>query len=209
MNSQLGPVRQQAITWANMDPVPCHSMAPQGHNDWNDASQWQCILSCMFIYRILSVHFPLSCVVCMISFNFTPFSSCVVACIYVDWYEMFHIWISVWLKLDFSLVLTHWGLMTHVCISKLTNIGSDNGLSPGWCQAIIWTNAGILFIGILGTNFSEILSEIHVFSFKRMHLKMLSAKWPQLCLCLNVLTHCGLMTPYGNIDLGQHWLIVA
>ena len=32
----------------------------------------------------------------------------------------------------------------HVCISNLTIIGSDNGLSPGRRQAIIWTNAGIL-----------------------------------------------------------------
>ena len=51
--------------------------------------------------------------------------------------------------------------MTHICVSKLNIIGSDNGLSPGRRQAIIWTNAGILLIGPLGTNFSEILSEIH------------------------------------------------
>ena len=35
-------------------------------------------------------------------------------------------------------------------------IGSDGGLSPGLHQAIIWTNACILLIGTLGTNFSEI-----------------------------------------------------
>ena len=34
--------------------------------------------------------------------------------------------------------------------------GSDNGLSPGRRQAIIWTNAGILLIGPLGTNINEI-----------------------------------------------------
>ena len=45
----------------------------------------------------------------------------------------------------------------------LTTIGSDNGLSPSWCQAIIWTNAGISLIGPLGTNLSEILIEIHIF----------------------------------------------
>ena len=56
--------------------------------------------------------------------------------------------------------------MTHICISKLTIIGSDNGLSPGRRQAIIWTNAGILLIRTLGTNFSEILSEIRALSFK-------------------------------------------
>ena len=57
-------------------------------------------------------------------------------------------------------VLTHWRRVTHICASKLTTIGSDNGLSPGRRQAIIWTNDGILLIQTLGTNFSEILSEI-------------------------------------------------
>ena len=53
-------------------------------------------------------------------------------------------------------ILTHWGRVTHICVSKLTIIGSDNGLSPGRHEAIIWTNAGIWLIGNLGTNFSEI-----------------------------------------------------
>ena len=55
-----------------------------------------------------------------------------------------------------ALSLTHWGRVTHKCVGKLTIIGSDNGLSPGRHQAIIWTNAGILLSGPLGTNFSEI-----------------------------------------------------
>ena len=41
--------------------------------------------------------------------------------------------------------------MTHICVGKLTTIGSDNGLSPGRRQTIILTNAGILFILTLGT----------------------------------------------------------
>ena len=45
--------------------------------------------------------------------------------------------------------LTHWGRVTHICIGRNTNIGSDNGLSPGRRQAIIWANAGILLIGSL------------------------------------------------------------
>ena len=52
--------------------------------------------------------------------------------------------------------LTHWGRVTHICVDNLTIIGSDNGLSPGRRQAIIWTNAGILLIGPLRTNLSEI-----------------------------------------------------
>ena len=75
----------------------------------------------------------------------------------------------------------------HICVSKLTIIGSDNGLSPGRRQAIIWTNAGILLIGPLGTNFSEILIKIHTFSFKKMWLKVSTAKWRPSCLGLNVL----------------------
>ena len=85
--------------------------------------------------------------------------------------------------------LTHWGWVTHICISKLTIIGSDNGLSPGRRQAIIWTNAGIVLIGPLGTNFSEILIEIQTFSLKKMLLKMSSGKRRPSCLGLNVLSN--------------------
>ena len=83
--------------------------------------------------------------------------------------------------------ITHWGRVTHICIGKLTTIGSDNGLSPGRRQAIIRTIARILLIGPLGTNFSEILIWIQTFSFKKMHLKMSSAKWRLSCLGLNVI----------------------
>ena len=77
----------------------------------------------------------------------------------------------------------------YIYISKLTNIGSDNGLSPDQCQAIIWTNAGRLFIRPLGTDFSEIFIQIYAFSFKKMDLKMLSGKWRPSCLGPNVLTN--------------------
>ena len=77
---------------------------------------------------------------------------------------------------------------SYTCVGNLTIIGSDNGLSPGRRQAIIWTNAGILLIGPLGTNFSEICIEIDTFSFKNIHLKMLSGKWRPFCLGLNVLS---------------------
>ena len=38
------------------------------------------------------------------------------------------------------------GRVTHICVSDLTIIGLDKGLSPGRRQAIIRTNAGILII---------------------------------------------------------------
>ena len=77
--------------------------------------------------------------------------------------------------------LTHWGRVTHICVGNLTIIGSDNGLSPGRRQAIIWTNAG--------TNLSEILGKIHSFSFAKMYLKMSSVKGRLFSLGLNELNY--------------------
>ena len=96
-------------------------------------------------------------------------------------------------------LLTHWGRVTHICVGNLTIIGSDNGLSPGRRQAIIWTNAGILLIRPLGTNFSEFLVEILIVSFKKMRLKVSSAKWRLFRLGLNVLTL--FMPKHGYISL--------
>ena len=62
--------------------------------------------------------------------------------------------------------------------------------APDRRQAIIWTNAEILLIGLLGTNFSEILIEILTFSFKKMRLKVSSAKRRPFCHGLNVLNKC-------------------
>ena len=81
-----------------------------------------------------------------------------------------------------------------------TIIGSDKGLLPAWCQAIIWTNAWILLIRTLWTNFSQILRVIRIFSFKKMHLKMSSGKRRPFCLDLIVLTLkrpglCGWLRP--------------
>ena len=46
--------------------------------------------------------------------------------------------------------------MTYMCASLPTLIVSDN-------SAIIWTNGGIMYIGPLGTNLSEILIGIYSF----------------------------------------------
>ena len=76
----------------------------------------------------------------------------------------------------------------HIYVGKLTITASDNGLSPGRRQVVIWTNAEILLIGLLGTKFSEILIEIDTFSLKKIRLKVSSGKWRPFCLGLNVLT---------------------
>ena len=96
------------------------------------------------------------------------------------------------------IILTLWGRVTHICVSKLTIIGSDNGLLPGPHQAIIWTNGWILLIGPLGTNVNEIVIEIYIFPFKKMHLKMSSGKWRPSCLGLKVLS---------TLSPNQNWLV--
>ena len=104
--------------------------------------------------------------------------------------------------------LTHWGRVTHICVGKLTIIGSDNGLSSGRRQAIIWINAGILLIGSLGTKFNELLIEIQTFSFKEMHFKMSSAKWRPFCLGLNVLNPLLIIEIYNTghaITVMSYW----
>ena len=103
--------------------------------------------------------------------------------------------IVLWCWIDWSfpyINLTHWDRMMHIWVGKLTIIGSDNGLSPECRQANIWTNAGILLIGPLGTNFSEILIEIQTFWLKKIRLKMSSAKCCSFRLGLNVLTEVAL-----------------
>ena len=102
-----------------------------------------------------------------------------------------------------SLIEAEWLIYASV---NYTTTGSDNGLWPGQCQAIIWTNAGILLTGPLGTNSSEILIEIRTFSFKKMHLKMSSGKWRPLFLGLNVLTH-NLNSSVPVTQLSLHWSV--
>ena len=85
------------------------------------------------------------------------------------------------------IVLTHWGWVTYICVSKLTIIGSNNGLSPGWHRAIIWTNGGILLIWPSGTNFNEMVIEIHPVSFTKCIWKSCLWNDGHFCLSLNVL----------------------
>ena len=82
--------------------------------------------------------------------------------------------------------------MTHICVSNLTIIGSDNGLSPGRRQAIIWTNAGILLIEPLGANFSEILIKMLFFFIQENAFESVVWKRRPSWLGLNVLNRSGI-----------------
>ena len=99
------------------------------------------------------------------------------------------------------------GRVTHICVSKLSIIGSDNDLSPGRRQAINWTIVGILLIGSLGTNFNETFIEIHMFSFTKIHLKASSGKWRPFYLGLNVLRWITQEAPGARVCINHVWLL--
>ena len=84
--------------------------------------------------------------------------------------------------------LSHWGLaMPYAILWSLVIIGSGSGLLPVQHQATNSANADLLSIRRLEPYFSEMSFENRAFSFKEMHLKMLSAKWQPFCSCFNVL----------------------
>ena len=97
---------------------------------------------------------------------------------------------------DIYLIEAEWHIDTSI---NLTINGSDNDLSPDRRQAIIWTSVGIFLIETLGTNFSDILTKINAFSFKKIHIKMSSGKWLPLCLSLNVLKMMRLPSSWMNV----------
>ena len=99
---------------------------------------------------------------------------------------------SFWMHVTFQ-SLTDCGRVTPKCVSNLTiiDLHADHGLSPVRCPAIIRTSARILLIRTLGTNFSEILSEIRTFSLKKLHGKKSFVKRRPFCLCLNMFKQTG------------------
>ena len=86
------------------------------------------------------------------------------------------------------------GRMTHICVSKLTSIGSHNGMSPDRRQVVIWTNAGIFSIRTLETNSGEIVSEIksRENAFENVSWKMAALlSRPQCVNTVSISTWCG------------------
>ena len=111
--------------------------------------------------------------------------------------------ISQWIRKCFCVILTQWGrwVSIHTSIPSVI-IGSDNGMSPARCQAIIWTNAALLSIRPWGIKVSEFVIESETFSFKNMRLKISSAKLRTSCLGLNVLINKKYLDQFDSEDFG-------
>ena len=77
-------------------------------------------------------------------------------------------------------------------------IGSALVHIMNWRQAIIFTNAGSLSNGHLGTKFSESLTKSQNFTFTKMYLKISSAKRRRFCRRQNELTY------FDNLDVKRY-----
>ena len=97
----------------------------------------------------------------------------------------------------------------HICVGDLTIIDSDNCLSHGRRQAIIWTNAELWLNGPLGTNFSEFLIEILTFSFQENAFESVVREMAAIFLGSNVLmiidTRFAFVANAVPIDVGCWW----
>ena len=112
-------------------------------------------------------------------------------------FKMMKSW--VWLYIHYLTYVHHW---INACITNGTTwftwsfILSEPMLN--YCY-FIWTNAGILLIGTLGANFSEIWIKL----FEKKGLKMI-VNWPPFCLGLNVLNTFKMMKSW--VWLYRHYL---
>ena len=77
-------------------------------------------------------------------------------------------------------------------------IESGNGLSPVQCQAITWTNDGLLLIGLLETNFSENLNKNMTNFMKANQFENLICKTMGNFFSLNM---CSLIVPWDKCEL--------
>ena len=108
--------------------------------------------------------------------------------------------------------LTHWGRVTHICVSNPTIIGSDNGLSPSWRQAIIWTNIGILTVNStirnkLQSNInrnSYVFIQEHAFQMVVWAMAAILSRLQCTLILLQHVTSCKrgrtLAAPFTNMD---------
>ena len=56
--------------------------------------------------------------------------------------------------------LTHWGRVTHICVNKLTIIGSDNDLSLGLRKTFRWNFKRNSYIFIQENSFENVVWEV-------------------------------------------------
>ena len=104
-------------------------------------------------------------------------------------------------QVDNYKALIHWARVTHICICKPYHNWFRLWLVAWTAPSHYLNNVGILLTGAFGINFSEMLIEIQTFSFKEMHLKMLSGKWGPSCLGLNVVKYSSVVQELTKLNI--------
>ena len=126
----LGAVRQQAITWANVDLDLCRHMTSQGHNELihkNTSSLtlmgqlWDANHEYMYVEKIDSVIAEPSCFAVPHGKYHTWWQSVISGMILAPGTQIF------------SVTWTHWGQVKSYGSIECVIIGSGNSLSPIWC----------------------------------------------------------------------------
>ena len=99
--------------------------------------------------------------------------------------------------------LTNWGRVMHICVSKLTIIGLDSGWStPSHYLNQCWNNINLT----LGNEFPWNFSDTNIFSFKKMHLKISSAKVATILYWLQCVKLSSLSDTYDFAQWNHQWL---
>ena len=121
-------------------------------------------------------------------------------------YNEFQNYTFTWLPyLPVANVLTHWGRVTHICVSKLNSIGSDNALSPSHHLNRCWNIVNLTLGNKLPWN---VYRNSYIFIKKNLYLKMSSGKWRPFCPGLNVLMPPTTAVSHiqGNLECRcRHW----
>ena len=101
-------------------------------------------------------------------------------------------WVKITIEISRNLidlwVLTHWGLVMHICHQPRPSLVQIMACRLFGAKPLSKPMLGYCELNSLRTNFSEILIKIQNFSLRKIHLKISSVKWRPYCLGLNVLT---------------------
>ena len=86
---------------------------------------------------------------------------------------------------------------------------NSSPLVPIRHQAIMWTNAGILLIGPLGTNSSQISIEMDIFSLKKNALENILRKMAAILSWPQVLNNSWFVSLAGQIDWSYIYILTS
>ena len=168
----------------------CHRTLLKWSQHWNQTITWPNVNPDLSLYMVPPDLIESTSKINKQNKSSSPHVCCTISEKYLGLY-------SIWYIINtfcIYLITAEWHIYASVISPSLVQIMACHLVSA---QAIISTNAGILFIRNLGTSFSsEIWIKIQNFSFKKMHLKTLwngchfvRGRWVNPCLVIWIFYH--------------------